>query len=510
MSKGKEEEWVVIGLDAKIARRQGMPAQLPIPKSEFEGLADKGLSIENARKWIKAFLNDSPMGKDGNWRKKNSQLVQSLEVFLDKAPLLDRAQKGFQERDFEKAASALKRIASMDPDDHSSRLNLASALVNMRDYAGALKAYQQVRKTFEGDADYHAGFGQLHAAMSNKDEAMNEFVLALEAKPDCQPALDALVTLGVLVAVYENPRDAASLTYVRSDSVEEYLASVWDAEARDTAYYLEQLAYHERESRPKVVLAAAERILKSSPDAVAAERAELAKIGALRDSGQVAEALAAAKAYSETAPKSAGARVEMGRCLLAQGQAAEARAEFDAALAIDPGDLMALQLQYWPGNSLTDIQAVSNAIPALEAFAQAHPEAAGAWRSLARLKWASGSKDEAVELFRKAVELAPTNDEVRAELWSQLGNMHQYQQIVEDAGKIENMSKRDWKMRWNEAEAYLGLGRKLEARGAFAAINFDDSLHVDIRKRAKRAVKSIDEGMGLQGPTAPPEGTPAA
>ncbi|HRI69986.1 MAG TPA: tetratricopeptide repeat protein, partial [Polyangium sp.] len=291
---------------------------------------------------------------------------------------------------------------------------------------------------------------------------------------------------------------------------EEYLASVWDAEARDTAYYLEQLAYHERESRPKVVLAAAERILKSSPDAVAAERAELAKIGALRDSGQVAEALAAAKAYSEQAPKSAGARVEMGRCLLAQGQAAEARAEFDAALAIDPGDLMALQLQYWPGNSLTDIQAVSNAIPALEAFAQAHPEAAGAWRSLARLKWASGSKDEAVELFRKAVELAPTNDEVRAELWSQLGNMHQYQQIVEDAGKIENMSKRDWKMRWNEAEAYLGLGRKLEARGAFAAINFDDSLHVDIRKRAKRAVKSIDEGMGLQGPTAPPEGTPAA
>jgi hypothetical protein len=67
------------------------------------------------------------MGKDGNWRKKNSQMVASLEVFLDKAPLLERAQKGFQEKDFEKAVSALKRIAAMDPDDHSSRLNFARA-----------------------------------------------------------------------------------------------------------------------------------------------------------------------------------------------------------------------------------------------------------------------------------------------------------------------------------------------------------------------------------------------
>ena len=59
------------------------------------------------------------------------------------------------------------------------------------------------------------------------------------------------------------------------------------------------------------------------------------------------------------------------------------------------------------------------------------------------------------------------------------------------------MQKRDWKLRWNEAEAYTGLGKRVEARAAFSAINFDESLHVDIRKRAKRAVKSIDE--------APPE-----
>ena len=59
------------------------------------------------------------------------------------------------------------------------------------------------------------------------------------------------------------------------------------------------------------------------------------------------------------------------------------------------------------------------------------------------------------------------------------------------------MGKRDWKLRWNEAEAFAGSGKRVEARAAFSALNFDDTLHVDLRKRAKRAVKSIDE--------APPE-----
>ncbi|MDI3282988.1 tetratricopeptide repeat protein [Polyangium sp. 15x6] len=504
----KDEEWVMIALDPKMSRRQGMPPQLPIPKSEFEGLADKGLSIENARKWIKSFLNDSPAGKDGNWRKKNSQLVSALEVFLDKAPLLDRAQKGFAENDFEKALSALKRIASMDPDDHAARLNLAAAQTALRDYPAALKTYQSIRKTFEGDADYHVGLGQVHATMSNKDAAIDEFVLALEAQPDCQPALDALAKLGVLVPVYENPRDATSLTYVRSDKVDEYLASVWDAEARDAAYYLEQLAYHEREARPIVVLAIAERIIKLG-DAASAERGELAKIAALRDLGRRDEALAAAKAYVEKA-HSAGAYVELGRSLAAAGNTDEARAALDKALEADPGDLLALQYRFWPADAATNIQGVSNAIPALAAFAEAHPNAVGAWRSLARAKIATGAKDEGIDLLKKAVALRPEDDDLRAELWTHLGNEKRYQEIVEDAGKLENLAKRDWKLRWNEAEAYLGLEKKIEARGAFSAINFDDSLHVDIRKRAKRAVKSIDEGLTLGGVMSNPETPPAA
>ena len=55
----EEGDWVLIGLDEKMARRQGMPARLPVPKGEFENLADKGLSIDLCRKWIKDFLLNS-------------------------------------------------------------------------------------------------------------------------------------------------------------------------------------------------------------------------------------------------------------------------------------------------------------------------------------------------------------------------------------------------------------------------------------------------------------------
>ena len=489
-----EGEWVLIGLDEKMSRRQGIPARLPVPKAEFEGLAEKGLSIDIARRWIKDFLTNSEPGKSGVWRKQNSQMVAALEAFLDKAPLWDKAQKAFAENDYDKAISALKRITTMDAEDHAARLNLASAQANKGDHAAALKSFQAIKKTFEGDADYHVAVGHVHLALQNKDAALNEMVLALEAKPDCQAALDVLTKLGVLVAIYENPRDAASLTYVRADAVTEYLTGQWDAEPRDADFFLEQLAYHEREGRHDLVLAAAERAIAKGGDK-AMERAELARISAKRARGLHEEAIAGAKAYAAKAPASAGAHRELARCYSAAGQHAEARAEIDRALEADPGDLIALSFRFWPADP-NDIQKVNDAIPALREFADKHAGHPGVWRSLARATLAAGRVEEAIELFAKAVALAPADDDLRAEYWAELGKQLRYDDILADATKVGDIRARDWKLRWNEAEAYAGLGKKIEARAAFSALNFDESLHVDIRKRAKRAVKAIDEGSG--------------
>ncbi len=172
-----EMEWVLIGLDPKMAKQKGFPPKLPIPKPQFEAMAEKGLEIDKARVWIKDFLTKSELGMDGRWRKENSNLVSSLECFLDKAPLLERAQKGFAEGDYEKSISALKKITGLDGDDHSARLNLGYAYANAGQVDDALKQFKLVKKTFEGDPDYHVALGQLHLRREDKDEAATDTCL---------------------------------------------------------------------------------------------------------------------------------------------------------------------------------------------------------------------------------------------------------------------------------------------------------------------------------------------
>ncbi len=504
-----DTEWVMIGLDEKTAKRQGLPFQIPVPKPDFEGLAENGLAADKARKWVSDFVNTSPVGTDSGWRKKNNKLFIALQNFIDKGPLLEKAQKAFAANDFEKAISTLKRVTVMDDDDHAAKLNLASAYANQANYEGALKLFKACRSTFEGDPDFHMAVGQVYVATRKNDEAVGEMVLALEAKPDHQGALDTMTKLGVLSKIYENPKDAGSLLYIRADSVLDYLTGEWDKAGNDglprTAdFFLEQLAYHERELRWAVVLAAADRAIKAAaPEAN--ERAELARIGALRALGKHDDALAAAKAYAEKAPASSGAHVELARVYRALGKNEEATTEIRAALEKDPGDLTALQLRFWPEDT-SDLHTVNATIPELTSFSEAHAQHAGVWRSLARALLVVGRTDEAIDLLKKAVSLKPGDDDQRSELWAELGKQQRWREIIDDSKTLGDMKERDWRLRWNEAEAYLGEGKQVEARALFSAINFDESLHVDIRRRAKRAVQNVDDPVSsavLPGGAAP-------
>ena len=199
-------EWLLVGLEEKIARRQGVPAKIPVPKGEFEGMAESGLNPAQLKKWITSFLGIAP----AQWRAENMELAKSFDRYLSKVDLWTKAQAAFAKEDFKTAISTLKLITNLDPDDHAAKMNLGSTLASTGDHAGAMKLLASIRPTFEGEADYHSTLGQLHAAMGKKDEAVDELVLALEAKPDHQASMDMLRQLGVLVAIYENPKDASS------------------------------------------------------------------------------------------------------------------------------------------------------------------------------------------------------------------------------------------------------------------------------------------------------------
>jgi Flp pilus assembly protein TadD len=495
MSEHEGTEWVMINMDEAVARKQGMPFQIPLPKENFEGLADEGLTQEKVRAWIKGFLEDAPVAKDGNWRRRNSTLVSQLEGYVDKFPLWDKAQKLFQEHQFEKALKTLKRVTVMCPDDHAARMNYASALANQRDYDKAFKQFRQIRDTFDGEPEFHVSFAQVQIMRGKEEEAIEQLLKALEAKPDHLPAMDALSKLGLLTKLYEDPRDAGSLTYVRSDALADYLAEQWDSAERDVAFYLEQLGYHQSEGRAQVALLAAERALAVA-GSEGSEPAELGRVKALRSLERLDEAVAAAKAAAEKYAGSSAAQVELAGALGQAGDNEAANQAIEQALELDPGDQQALVSRFWPPlppgtNYGENLAGVQDALPKLEAWSQKHPESAGALRSFARAMLLTGAEDPALDCFAKATALAPEDDDLRAEWWGELAKALRYQEVIDDSKKVDSLGGRDWKLRWNEAEAYSGLEQQMQARACFMQLNADLSLHADVRKRAKRAAQQM-------------------
>lgn len=485
-------DWLLISLDEKLAKKQGVPARVPVPKGEFESLADKGMSVDQMRGWVNKFITTSPAMHNASWRTQNAALARSFEVFVAKKDGWAKAQNAFAKNDFKSAIGALRMISNIDPNDHCAKLNLASALASSGDHAAAITQLDAIVDTWGDDADFHVTRANVLIALQRRDDAVGAAADALERDPTFKPALDLLKTLGVLAAIYEDPRDAASLTYVRTDKVVEHMESVWAAAPRDVDYFLQQAAYHQMDRRPAVSLAAADRAIALAGGGTPDARAVTARITALRELGRIDEATAAARAQLEKAP-SADARVDLARCLLAANKADDANAELDRAIADDPGHLLALDLRWWPADR-QDLQQVQDAIPKFEAHAEAHAASAGAWRMVARARLAIGDADKAMALFEKAVAIAPTDDDLRAEWWAELVRHGKAAAVLADAEKLGDTKGRDWKLRWNQAEAFASAGRKIEAQAVFAAINHDDSLHVDVRKRAKRAAMAAAGG----------------
>ncbi len=474
------EEWVVIQLDEKVARMHGLPLRVPAPKSEFEGLADAGFELPKLKKWISAFLNVAPAA----WRAENAALAKSYDRFVAKADFWQRGVAALEKQDVAGAISAFKMVSNVDPDDHAARMNLGLAYAQSGDAEQAKKALVAVRATYEGDVDYHLALGQSLVTLGDRDAAADEFALALEAQPASSAALKALTALGLLVEVYENPRDATSLTYVRKDALLASLEEVWAEAPRDVDYFLTQVEYHASENRHEVALAAAEKAIAASADP--SERAEVARATALRQLARLDEANSHLDALLGKKPNALAARVERARVHINAGRKAEAEADIAAVLAEDAGNLEALALRFPLERTLSEQSA--GRLVELRTWAEQHPNAAGAWLWLGLMQSKAGATEDSLDTLKKAVSLAAQDDDIRATYWIELGRAGKWDAVIADSLTID-MKTRNWKVRWNEAEAYAALGKKVEARAVYHSLNSDESLPIDLRKRAKRAAE---------------------
>lgn len=454
-----------------------------MPQANFELTAEKGMSSKEIRSWITDFMKAAPPA----FRQQNAELAAGYDAFVGKWPHWDKAQQAFAGRDYEAAIKSLKLVTRLDRNDYAARMNMAMAMASLGRFDEAKTALVEIADTFAGDADFHVTLGNVELSLGNREGALEQWVLALEAAPDCRPAMEGLVQIGVLSAVYEDPRDASSLTYVRTDSLVSHLQGVWGSEVREPRYFLEQIAYHEGEGRHVLVRAAADLGLAVATDA---SRILLlgARVRSLRGLGLNQEALAQAKEFTGEYADSVVSHVELAQCLSALGDNEGARVELEEALRLDPGDQQALALRFWPADR-SDLQLIQDSIPSLQSHAAQNPEVAGAWRSLGRARIAVGSVEAGLDDLQRAVGLNSDDDDLRAEYWAELAKAGRFSVVLEDAARLEDLAKRDWKLRWNEAESLLGAGKKMEARAAFTAINRDESLLLDIRRRAKRAAE---------------------
>ena len=93
-----------------------------------------------------------------------------------------------------------------------------------------------------------------------------------------------------------------------------------------------------------------------------------------------------------------------GRYLLAVGQAKEAAARADAALALDPASVDAHVLR---ASALAGLRDFENALAEIEEAIRLDPQRGATYTQLGSMQQARGRNDEAEAAFRKALELAP-------------------------------------------------------------------------------------------------------
>ncbi len=178
-------------------------------------------------------------------------------------------------------------------------------------------------------------------------------------------------------------------------------------------------------------------------------------IEALLSVGDLEEAASEADAYVAQMPESARPHVYRGRLKLQQRQSDEARAEFDRALELDPGNIDANR-----GLAALAVldQDIPTAIQYLRSALEAHPENVVTHMSLAVLLEQAGDTESMVKTLRSAVDVDPKAVEPRLALARYGLAQETPGEAVTLLSEIESDNLEDSRVQLVLATAYMALG----------------------------------------------------
>jgi tetratricopeptide (TPR) repeat protein len=179
---------------------------------------------------------------------------------------------------------------------------------------------------------------------------------------------------------------------------------------------------------------------------------------ALRDKGQVDEAIACYRRTIALDPKFAHAHTNLGAALRDKGQLEEAIACYRQAIALDPKHALA---HFNLGTALRDKGQLDAAIACYRQAIALDPKFAQAYTNLGPALYGKGQVDEAIACYQKAIALDPKH----ALAHYNLGNMLQAKgQVAEAIACYRKALALAPKL----AEAHCNLGHALSRQGRFA------------------------------------------
>jgi len=377
---GRCPAWAAMALIAATSLAAGTEVAPPPDLSQVE--PQVRALIESAREKLASDLDSAEA-----WGYYGSVLI--VHEFLSEAITAYETAARLDPSDFRWPYQVAARLSADEPvasleyfesalaarDDYAPlHVRYGGILARMGKTEAALASYRRAVELDRRNAFAHAGLGKCLLDTGDPEQAKTHLYRAIRLNPRCRPALSATADYW---------RRAGDL-----DEAEVFAARA--AGVADTA-------------APDPVLTAVEQMGVSTT-------AVLNRADALVHAGRTAEARREVRKLVQDNPGSFQGRRAWGKLFLDEGDYEQAIEQFRAALEVAPEFATArLDLAY----ALTQMTRFDEAKAEYETVLADNPASAEGYRGLAVCLAAMGKVQEAVESFRRAVELDPEDRQTR-------------------------------------------------------------------------------------------------